>query len=271
MDYSSILKRSLPLVFMGLFGCSSGLKLTSEWRTGEIQIDGSDAEWQRGLYYDEETEMLYSVRNDDESLYLLLKTQNRSTQTQILRGGFTVWFDPSGGKARTFGLHYPLPREHTPLAAPEENFESPMAEGLDQTPLELEIIGPQSDNVQRMPVFDARGISVKTARTRGTIVYELCIPLKKNALHPYAIDMIPGKRIGIGLTTEEFKHTSQKKRASSEDGGEMGVGLPGEEGGMEGHGRGRNGPHSSGPRLGTQLKMMNLWLSVQLSPTPGGK
>jgi hypothetical protein len=271
MDTLALLKRSFPLVFIGLLGCSSGLKLTSDWRSGEIQIDGNDAEWQRGLYYDEESEMLYSLRNDDESLYLLLKTQNRSTQAQILHGGFTVWFDPSGGKDRTFGLHYPLPREHIPLSATEENFENPAVDGVDQIPLELEILGTQSDNVQRMPIFDVPGLSIKTARTRGALVYELQIPLKKSTLHPYAIDVIPGERIGVGLTTEEFKHASQKKRSSSESGMDMGASMSGEERGMEGRGHGRNGPRSGGPHQGPQMKMMNLWLAVQLSPSPGGK
>ena len=60
--------RALPamtVLFLLLNGCSGGLKITSDWQQGEMNIDGSDSDWQSGLYYDKESDMVYSVRNDD--------------------------------------------------------------------------------------------------------------------------------------------------------------------------------------------------------------
>jgi hypothetical protein len=66
MMNASIIKRTICLyrfflivitmlgVVLMLNGCTGGLKLTSDWQQREMVIDGSDAQWQRGLYYDKE-------------------------------------------------------------------------------------------------------------------------------------------------------------------------------------------------------------------------
>ena len=103
----------MPIMLILLNGCSGGLKLTSDWQQSEMNMDGTDAEWQGGLYYDDASDMVYGVRNDDKYVYLFLKTQNRSTQMQIMRQGLTVWFDREDEKNQTFGIKYPMSRQET--------------------------------------------------------------------------------------------------------------------------------------------------------------
>ena len=110
---SSLLLLVSTMMLIILNGCSSGLKLTSDWQQGEMNIDGSDSQWQRGLYYDKESDIVYGVRNDDKYIYVFLKTQNRSTQMQIMRQGLTVWFDREDGKNQTFGIKYPMSWQET--------------------------------------------------------------------------------------------------------------------------------------------------------------
>jgi len=257
----------LSMLFTVLSGCSSGLNLTSERRQGDIIIDGNDAEWQNGLYYDSESDVVYGVRNDDEYVYVFLKTQNRSTQMHIMRGGFTVWFDKAGGKNHAFGIRYPLEGQGNIRTFRPDADEEQMHAMLDQVFGELEILGPQSEDVQRCPAIDARGVRVKIGRTRDALVYELCVPLMKSPDHPYAINQTSPGRLGIGFESAEFKR-GEAKGGLPMNGGFSGA-SPMEGGGMSG---GEQGGHRHGgnhredsPEGTARTKQMALWLAVQLA------
>jgi hypothetical protein len=256
----------LCIAACGVFGCSSGLKLTSTWQSTVMTIDGNDTEWQSDVYYDAAFDMVYGVRNDEENMYLFLKTQNRATQTQMLRGGFTVWFDPAGGKDKAFGIRYPLAQERGALAPADDGMENLVRGGEIQASLELEILGPRAEDIQRISKLEAHGIAIHLLRTNGVLVYELCVPLQKSSLHPFAIDVRPGKRVGVGFTSSEFKRP--ERSTLPVPGSEMGdeQGRQGEGGGMEGYGRSRGGHRGGGANL-KPANAMDLWLAVQLVGT----
>jgi len=259
----------MPVLLILLNGCSGGLKLTSDWQQGEMNIDGSDSEWQRGLYYDKESDFVYDVRNDDKYVYIFLKTQNRFTQMQIMVRGLTVWFDREGGKNQEFGVQYPMSRQETRTGFSPDSNEEKLPTFLDQAFPELEIIGPTKEDIQRFSALEAPGIRVKLGRTRETLVYELRVPLKKTSEHPFAIEPISGSRIGIEFETGEFKPEQSKggMRVGSRHnrGEEMGEGNPAEGGGTGGR-RSRDGG-DKGARFGNteKTKQIELWLSVLLS------
>lgn len=144
-----------------LNGCSGGLKLSSDWQQGEMNIDGSDAAWRRGLYYDKQSDMVYGVRNDDKYIYVFLKTQNRSTQMQIMRQGLTVWLDREDGKNQVFGIKYPLSRYETHTGFMPDTNEESLHTFLDQEYPEMEIIGPKMEDIQRFSLLETPGIRVK--------------------------------------------------------------------------------------------------------------
>jgi len=267
---SSLFFLVVPVLLILLNGCSGGLKLTSDWQRGEMNIDGSDAEWQRGIYYDKESDMVYGVRNDDKYVYIFLKTQNRSTQAQIIKQGLTIWFDREDGKNQTFGIKYPMSRQETHAGFSSDTNEEKLDTFLGQAFPELEIIGTKKEDVQRFSALEAPGIRVKLGRTRETLVYELCVPLKKNSEHPFAIEPISVRRIGIEFETGEFKpeqSTSGMRVGSGNDHGEeMGEDNPAGEGSVGGGRRSRGSRHQGG-RFGNigKTKQMELWLSVQLA------
>ena len=58
----SLLSLVMPVMLALLAGCGGGLKLTSDWQQGGMNFDGSDSEWQRGLYYDKESDMVFGVQ-----------------------------------------------------------------------------------------------------------------------------------------------------------------------------------------------------------------
>jgi hypothetical protein len=254
-----------------LTGCSGGLKLTSDWQQGEMNIDGSDSEWQRGLYYDKASDMVFGVRNNTKYVYILLKTQNRSTQMQIMRQGLTVWFDREDGKNQVFGVNYPMSRQESHSGFSSDTNEEKPQIFLDQEFPEMEIIGPTKKDIQRFSPLEAPGIRVKLGRTRETLVYELCVPLTKSSEHPFAIEPISAHRIGIEFETGEFKSEQKNDGMLAGGGRERGEGMgeanPAERGSIGGgrhHGSEEQIGHI-GPRGKT--KQMELWLSVQLANT----
>jgi hypothetical protein len=251
-------------------GCSSSLKLLSTWRQEDIVIDGSGTEWQRGLYYDKESGIVYSIRNDDDYVYLFLKTQNRTTQMQMMRAGFTVWFDADGGNDHSFGIRYPLARQDAHSEFHPESDDEQIHSALEQALLELEIVGAQKENVQRFSTLDVPGIRVKIGRSQEALVYELRVPLRKTPHTPFAIGVTSENRIGIGLETEEFNRDKMKMGAHKNEG--LSGSEPGnsqmEGGEHEGHGYNddghRGGVHENKEKRG----QLRLWLSVQLARTP---
>ena len=257
-------------VVLMLNGCSGGLKLTSDWQQREMIIDGSDAQWQHGLYYDKETDMVYGVRNDEKYLYVFIKTVNRSTQMQIGKQGLTVWFDREDGKNQTFGIHYPMSRQESRTGFAPDTNEETLHSFLDQEYPELEIIGPKKQERQRFSALEAPGIRVKLGRTRETLMYELRVPLNKTSEQPFAIEPTSSNRVGIEFETGEFKPGQLKGGMRAAGGRELGEGSgegnPEEQDDIGGGRRPRAGGNQGG-RFGSMEKTnrMELWLSVQLA------
>jgi hypothetical protein len=251
-------------------GCSSSLKLSSTWRQEDIVIDGSGTEWQRGLYYDKESGIVYSIRNDDDYVYIFLKTQDRTTQMQIMRAGFTVWFDADGGNDHSFGIRYPLARQGAHSEFHPESDDAEIHSALEQALLELEIVGAQKEDVQRFSTLDVPGIRVKIGRSQEAMVYELRVPLRKTPHTPFAIGVTSANRIGIELETEEFNRDKMKMGARPNEG--LNGSEPGDsqmEGGEhEGHGYNDGGRRGGVRENKEKPRQLKLWLSVQLARTP---
>jgi hypothetical protein len=274
-EYGRIVKIILFYGFLGTVaifysGCSSSLKLSSTWQQENIIIDGIGTEWQRGLYYDKKSDIVYGIRNDDEYVYVLLKTQDRITQRQIMRAGFTVWFDANGGDDRSFGIRYPLAKqdertEYTP------DFDNEQVHSvLEKESLELEIVGAQKEDIQRFSTLGTSGIRIKIGRLQEALVYELKVPLKKTSNTPFAVGVTTTQRIGIGFETEEFSYEKLKAGAYSNKG--LSENAPGDlqiEGGDH-EGRGYNGGGRQGGMRQNEEKpgQIRLWLSVQLAIKP---
>src|SRR5690349_5106334 len=83
--------------------------INSHWRDRDVVIDGDNGEWPGPLTPIEENHpVLTAAINDGQFLYVLLSTADTTSRRQILRQGLIVWFDPSGGDKKHFGLKYPV-------------------------------------------------------------------------------------------------------------------------------------------------------------------
>ncbi len=252
----------LGLIMSFVFVSCEKYEFKSRWKDRDIEVDGRSMDWLDTLTYVEEFKVSVGITNDLDYLYICAVVENPLVRMQVMRQGLTVWFDPKGGRKKVFGLRFPFGSQGR-REPPAEFAEEPDIEKLQRTfPLsfnELEILGPNQKEKQRMRKAEAKGIDVAMSFSSGKLVYELKIPLMNRSDRPYAINVRPGSSFGIGIETSPRRDMGQSPRRKTggmrrpAGGGNPGMGGRGGMGQMPGGGR---------PGMPKNLK---LWLSVSLS------
>lgn len=265
--------KSLVLVFVlflsAIFqiGCTIiGINLDSNWRDREITIDGKNSEWIGAMWYFEDENISVGLRNDDRFFYMCMIAEAPLIRTQVMRQGFTVWFDPAGGNKKTFGIKFPIgmqemgvQRGMDPNRAREREQSEPdperMERALARLTAELEILGPGKDEQTRLKVEETKGIDIVLDTSGEMLVYELKVPLLRDEQHPYAVGVEAGDLIGVGLEIPKLDMSAVRKKMG-------GTGMPGggRIGGGRGGGMGMRG--GMGPQMPRGIK---LWLTLQLA------
>src|SRR5947207_1759930 len=80
----------------------------SQLRDGAITIDGRYDDWYGSLQPFEQAPVAIQFLNDKDFLYMRLTASASVERREILRQGFTVWFDPAGGTKKHLGIRYPV-------------------------------------------------------------------------------------------------------------------------------------------------------------------
>jgi len=236
--FKSLFFHRLPVTLFVLFifaifqvGCST-LELNSNWRDREITIDGENSEWMGAMWHFEDENISVGLLNDDNYIYVCMIAEDPLIRAQVMRQGFTVWFDPAGGKEKTFGIRFPIgmPARDVPWGERErepdpEKIRRAFSSSMD----ELEILGPGKDDQRRLLVKEAKGVDIMLKTSDGLLVYELRVPLLHSEQHPYAVGAETGDLIGIGLEMPEIEMPNVRRQMGGEMGG--GAGPPGMGGG----------------------------------------
>ena len=257
-------------------GCKEP-EIDSRWRDREISIDGNDSEWGNYIqYYDEDTRVILCMFNDDQNMYIKVSSPNRMMQSQFISMGFTVWFDPNSGNDKKFGVHFPLGKQGGGLQItrggekPTQNDDQEKIQKmLEEIQKDIELIGPGKNKRLIMTVTEADdlGINVKMGKPKGNLIYELKIPLALSENHPYAVGIVPDKKIGVGFETGKINKNEMKKRMSDRQGQMSGKpGGMGERGGRPGGMGGRGGNRMPGG--GMIPEPLELWAKVTLALAP---
>lgn len=251
-----------------LAGCSKKLELNSDWLNREITVDGKSDDWLGAMYYFEDENISIGLLNDENFMYICMVAEDQLIRNQVMRQGFTLWFNPDGSKKKTFGIKFPIGMQASGIPM-RIGFPTRMEEGerdpeqfwerFRESLTELEILGPGKDESKRMSVEEAKGIDIDVRSSTGMLVYELKVPLHRSEDNPYAIGAKAGNSVGIGLETPKLDWKMLRKR--------MGSRMPG-RGGMPGGprmpGGGRGGMPGGGMR--PQIpKGIKVWAIVQLA------
>jgi hypothetical protein len=252
-----------------IIGCGKP-KLESKWRNRQISIDGNFEDWQNDIaYYNENTRISIGVVNDDTYLYVCLITRNRGFMEQLMRSGFSVWFDPEGGTDKVFGIHFPFGMQgrDMPIKAENEDLVSPdeknLKEHLDMFQdswQQIEVIGPGKEEKYTTSIgaIEKDGISVQIGRLKGYFVYELKVPLVESEQHAYYIG-VKSRIIGIGFETSI---TSSGMPGGMPRGGGMRMS---DDNMPAGRGRGMPGGCMGGG-MPNDDKGIQMWMTVILAP-----
>jgi hypothetical protein len=253
------------LWILGFSGCKTFnmYETESRPRSRPIVIDGKSDDWQGDLFVVEGERVSAGFLNDGKYLYVCFLTSDPAIRYQIMMLGFTIWFDPKGGKEKAFGITYPVGPPPGQQTAPKMGAGGEMAfDDLSGAPLaELEIVKSEKEAPVKMKIEEAKGIEIKAASSTGLFVYELKIPLMSDGESVLAVGTPPGKTVGIGFETGKFDASKMPK--NNQGGIPQGANRP-PTGGMAGRGG------MGGARMGTALlETLKVWAVVQLAPGPG--
>lgn len=249
----------LMLFTFVLAGCSSSVRLTSGWNSGETRIDGMDSEWDDALTYVRTSDAFVGVKNDADNVYVCLKTSNRQKQIQILAFGLTTWFDSEGKKEKTFGIQFPVGGQLQALRLLSVEDPSEELQRLFRvSQSDLQVVGSAIGGRREITDREAVGIRARLGYSREALVYELEIPLRKTPGYPFAIGAADSQTVAVGFETGDISTA-----IGGQPSGARSVGTPSR--GRRG-GRSRGGGSSAGGGMQNgPPEPLNLWTTVQLT------
>jgi len=271
---SSLLLLLPAIAALQVAGCGS-TQVMSPYRSHPFTIDADSREWSGAPLYTDKSGISISTAHDDEYLYLLVTAAGQSLQSQIMRGGCTVWFDPSGGTDEVIGIRYPIGRPGGP--PPDERapgFDAMEPPSMNEQPdPELELLGPGQNDRMMVSLLTEKQLQVKLSTATGALIYELRIPLLRDDRHPCGIGVTTDQSVGIGVVTAARGREGMGRPREGREGMTPpdGGGPPGDGSMPPGGGRrgGAGGPRGGGPHggsrgEGTQTNPLDVWITARL-------
>ncbi|KAA6439210.1 hypothetical protein FEM33_13105 [Dyadobacter flavalbus] len=116
------------LLLITLAGCSSSKTMTyeSKWNAPFSYVDEVKPDQQ-----DQKSRLKYGIINDDQYVYLTLKTKDPSTIQNILASGLKISFSPQGQKKDAYSLLFPVVMKEDRKALKRIDTDLPNSLGLD--------------------------------------------------------------------------------------------------------------------------------------------
>lgn len=146
----------------------------------EVKIDGKNTEWGEDLaYHNSDNNIHYTISNDKENLYLVIKTNDEKQQNNIIFGGVTFSIDTKGRKKKAYTVTFPeklVPLTNIPLNTPEQKRASASKINGNR---KIGIKGFKKD-IDEDELYPGNGYRIQTALNfdnNGYLIYEEAIPL----------------------------------------------------------------------------------------------
>lgn len=174
-----------------LAGCGSSKTLTtSEWVSEPVAIDANMNDWKLPLsHYNSSVKVNYSLKNNEDFLYLCLMTSDPQMITRITMAGLEIAIDTVGKKKKhiTIMLHPVVSRPQQAPVDPSGKGDRPLPEISGST---MTISGIGNPAVPG----DHYGIQAQVGYTyEKNLAYEIAIPLKSflksSFSHPLGITL----------------------------------------------------------------------------------
>jgi hypothetical protein len=261
-----------------LFLSCKSIQIESRWLDRSVTFDGKASEWNDLVVYPKDTKFGLAVMNDDTCLYLCMMSWDQTITSQIMRFGFTTWFETKGGKGKPLGIHYPLGMAKSGFRHEADDPEG-MKEKIKESLEHIEILGPGKDDTcpTRTIITESMGIVTRIVSSEGNCIYELKVPLNQDSIRKFAIDVKKDGIVMVKLETSVFDPERMKngggEPAGPFSGGSRGGGGMG-GGGMHGgggHGGGgmHGGPGHGGGGSAAMSEPFKLSFTIKLAARPG--
>jgi len=173
----------------------------------KVTIDGKDKEWENSFFFSSSNHLVYAFSNDDKFLYLCIKANEEHMMRKILRFGFIIWLDTSGGHKEHEGIKYPMSLKERNIHLHDHGHSANLSVLLSNNN-EMELIGfpaLKEDGPGFVRVDAGFGMGIKpkiNVDSLHSLVYELKIPFLllygKNGKQS-------GKELGIRLETGKIE------------------------------------------------------------------
>jgi hypothetical protein len=167
-----ILSILLFFIFTG-FSPQKGNQVLCRWHVNN-KIEDSDYQYikKAGLYY--------YFSNDNDNIYINLKTSERNVQEKILKEGFMVWINMDDKDQAKMGIRYPIGSENQNSNKrgnrPDTNADTTSVLSMANT---IELIGFISEQERRFPSDNPNTFSGSVKYSGGILYYKLIMPIAK--------------------------------------------------------------------------------------------
>ena len=227
----------------------------------DIKIDGDLKDWGDSLrYYNEDKKIYYTLANDKDNLYMVVRVNDRTEQIRIIRAGLTLSINTKGKKKEESSITFPVSNPDEPQTSPSDDKKT-NPDLLDQQDRD-EMLRAKMTKLRNIKVTgfpDIESDIMTTSNTYGikvalnidandNLVYEAAIPLKFfHAVAPDKTEWAFNIKIN-GVTHPSNASKSADAGGMGGGGGHGGMGGGGGRGGMGGGGGG--GRHGGGGGMG---------------------
>ncbi len=168
----------LHLAFVGVSNAQNNtLMLKSP--SGSVTIDGDRKEWGDSLnYYNPENKLNYTIANDKQNIYLVIKTKDIEQQANILNSGVTFGIDTKGRKRSSFTLTFPVAGQSMRRPG-KPTLEENILKAKYLALRKIKVDGFKDIDEEELAVNNSYGIKAAiNIDNEGTLVYEQAIPLE---------------------------------------------------------------------------------------------
>ncbi len=222
----------------------------------DIKIDGDLKDWGDSLrYFNADKKIYYTLANDKDNLYMVVRVNDRTEQIRIIRAGLTLSINTKGKKKEESSITFPVSNPDEPQTSPSGDKKG-NPDLLDQQDRD-EMLRAKMTKLRNIKVTgfpDIESDIMTTSNTYGikvalnidaddNLVYEAAIPLK--FFHAEAPDKTEW---AFNIKINGVTHPSNANKTADGNGGmgggRGGMGGGGGRGGMGGGGGG--GRHGGG-------------------------
>jgi len=196
-SHLKILKNLIAVLVSGISAITAnGQKLPVIQKNGllapaGVKIDGDAKEWGDSFQaYNKTTHIFYTIANDDDNLYLLVRATEKHDIQKVLAGGLTLVIKNADKKSAAIpvAITYPrlYPKDRMPIVSKINNPDINMDTDLpvinkmiaDNSKL-IEVTGIKEFPDSLISVYNEQGIkAVALLNDKKALTYELAIPLK---------------------------------------------------------------------------------------------